>query len=33
MTEIKGDLNQGPGQSKYSLLFSIIIDDLERLSE
>ena len=30
MTEILGDLNQGPRQSKYSLLYSIIFDDLER---
>ena len=25
--------NQGPGQSKYSLLYSIIFDDLERLTK
>ena len=31
MTEIQGNLNQVPGQSKYSLLYSIVFDDLERL--
>ena len=32
MTEIKGDLNQGPGQSIYILLCSIVFGDLKRLS-
>ena len=33
MTEIQGSLNQGPGQSKYTLLDSILFSDLEGFSK
>ena len=31
MMEIQGNLNLGPRKSKYSLLYSIVFGDLERL--